>query len=651
MRLFQLCLLCVIAITVKADEDECLFNDDCTGDAKCIKFDDENDLTKPGPGVNKCENLCTINDDCSSGSQCINHEYAAVSTCPTLDNTACALQDQCTFFGRQRREHGVPGGHNDTDGVPGGHNDTGGNNTDPDGSNCQYTGGDNNETYVKTCLAICETFYKKNENGECVFDNQCENTIPPCPHTTKTQCYHIANGQQLQCLCLYPERGHEVANDCECPPFLSPDKNLVCTMPDYTVMQTFEGSDNGYVTEKEGIDDGDTVLQNSYLDLAVYQDINSNAPSHSLPDNTASASFNVKFADSGVVDARFTLDNNESVRVHIELQLGSLITTLFFADTPDSNSTAVYSNQIEPNKWYTISVVLSHATQSMMDITVNVDDLLPTCCSFKKAKILSLQSPLKELTISGNGSVDNVGHKQDNTFVRASDQLTNFDFSKLQCTDTDNCPIKDVAAFEKSTGDSLLYTPDKVIDIESKDAEFFMEYSTTEDTLNYTFINSNGTRLELSFKSNSFTACGQDTALETSAFDIKQRFVVMIKFHNFNTAYFHVSVNGNEEISVNCTNSPFWTPQDIAKAIVVQNYTHTQLHGFSVNGDYKGLSTTSIPATPAPASTKKKKTGTIVGIVGGLVGVCIVIVVYRNREKLCVGADSADKSVLDQLIL
>ena len=47
MRLFQLYLLCVIAITVEADEDECLFNDDCTGDAKCIEFKYEN-LTVPG---------------------------------------------------------------------------------------------------------------------------------------------------------------------------------------------------------------------------------------------------------------------------------------------------------------------------------------------------------------------------------------------------------------------------------------------------------------------------------------------------------------------------------------------------------------------------------------------------------------------------
>ena len=168
---------------------------------------------------------------------------------------------------------------------------------------------------------------------------------------------------------------------------------------------------------------------------------------------------------------------------------------------------------------------------------------------------------------------------------------------------------------------------------------------------------SNDTRLELSFEFNTVTACGQEYALKTSAFDIKQRFVVMIKFHNFNTAYFHVSVNGNDEISVNCTNSPFWTPQDIAKAIVVQNYTHTQLHGFSVNGEYKELSTTSIPATPAPASTKKKKTGTIVGsVLGGLAGVCIIVIVvnqYSEKLKKILGfnADFADKSVLDQLIL
>jgi hypothetical protein len=650
MRLFQLCLLCVIAITVKADENECLFNDGCTGDAKCIEFKDDNNLM--APGVYKCESTCIGNDDCSAGSECINHRYAAILTCSSLNATACEAQDQCTsFYGRQRRTHGMPGGHNDTGNGTNG-NETNGNETDV--SNCQYTGGGNNVSYVQTCLTVCNPFYKKDENGECVFDNHCENTIPPCPHTSKTQCYHIANGEQLQCLCLHPERGLEVANDCECPSFLSPDKNSVCTMPGYTVIQTFEGSDNGYVTEQEGTNDGDTVLQNSYLNLALYPE--NNTLSQSLPDSTSSVSFNVKFADSGVVDARFTLDNNENVRVHIEL--GSthndstsehLITTLFFADTPDSNSTAVYSNQIELNKWYTISVVLSHAThdKTMMDITVNVDNLTPN------AKILSLQSPLNEFTYSGNGSVDNLGYKQDNTFVPASDQLTNFDFSKLQCTDTDNCPIKDVTEFSVGGDDSLLYTPDKVIDIKSKDAEFFMEYSTTEDTLNYTFVNSNDISLDLSFKKDAVTACGQEYALKTS-FDIKQRFVVMIKFPSFLTSDLLVSVNSNEEISVNCTNSPFWTLQDVAKAIVVQNYTHTQLHGFSVNGKYKEPTTTPIPATVAP--TKKKKTGTIVGgIVGGIVGVGVVIIVLLKRKELKefigLGADFPDKSVLDQLIL
>jgi hypothetical protein len=695
------------SVSGSAFVDECSFSSDCTGSQKCIQYP-EDPTTLTGTYFNKCEDECTITSVCDSGSECEPHDPAAYITCAQVtDENDCNSIPECIFRGstRQRRVHGD---HGDDDGADGDDIDDPNAGTGGMGNaaTCEFKSSGSDDPLadmINTCILTCSAAFYEIVDGECVFVNAC-NTYDQCASSANNKiCYHVDNGEHSSCICNTPELGHEPTNDCNCPDFLSADTNNVCTLQGHTVTETFENANVVGVTE-EGVESH----KNKYVQLTT------NTFEKTVQDDTVSVSFRVRIHDTTkALHAKFTLANNETfiAVLSTETSLATTTTTTsttFTAtsttksftttttttttgsnnaitttiattgtDGPDNEdsqsieffgalsfdsqnvSTKLFPN-MEAGKWHTVQVHLKKSgstISNIMEIHMSIDDFSQSLVP----KLVTVLSPIKKVefivdNVGERADIDNVATQTDDTFKPATDTLTTqLDFSELKCFSEDDCPIRVNSEFKLSVP-NLVYQPTHLLNLKNNTV-INMMLSTTSNTFSTTLTDNRDNTVKLTLTDGTLEMCGETVSVPSVV--LSNYFFVTLNFPSFlSSEIVQVTINGEStNHQFNCT---AFAESTSIYSMTLLGFTNFELNAFAVSGEYctncKYDPATPVTTTPAPASTKKKKTGTIVGIVvGGLVGVVVIIVVCVNKEKLKklfgLDADFADKSVLDQLIL